>query len=882
MIDSILRRPRALVLAAATAAVLALSACGGSDTPAEPEDPARPATIQVTPATLSFESLGVREQLTATVLDQDGNPLSGAAVTWSSADQAVATVTSRGQVRSFGNGTVTITASSGNASGQASVTVEQVAVAVELALDSLVLPWSGATTTLEVAALDAGGTPLAAGAGLTWTSSDDGVATVGSDGTVTGFTQGTAEIVAAVAGGGADTLPVRVASSSPGGPAISAVDPAPLVEGDTVTITGSDFGGEPVLNEVWVDGVAAEILTASAGGLTAVVPSYDCRPVREGQVVVRAFGEEADAPVTLQPTGVVDIPVGEAFLADPASDCLQLAAASGTPRYMVGIMSALGVPSSVTPARLTGTPGSGSAATILAGSPGPAGDVARGPGTGHGLPPGPVRLTPVRPSGTGPVARGPARGAAAVLRPPLLSVDPIRLRHAEMEAGLRERDRALLARLGPGAAARPAGGDAGEFAAQSDTAAAGDVINLRYPAFEGGCNDYEPVSAEIRIVSDFLLVAEDPENPPAGRLDDAYLRQLVDEFDDVTQPVLTDYFGDFTDLDRNGRLIVLVSRRVNDQGGILGFVTSRDFLQPNTCAGSNRGEVFYVATPDPDGETRSAFGLEFMRDIFPGLLGHEATHVVQLGNQVRGTAGPKTSWEIEGGATLAEQLIGFRLAGFQNTDNLTLDDLAAAPAVQDRVRLFSDWWNDMARYFGFLSQDEPQVVDAPEGCSWAGRPGEANNGPCRNVRAPYGTPSMFLRMILDRYGPAAGGEESLMRQLTLSGQAGLANLAAAAGVPEDQLLAQYSIALWADDRVGDWIPSWNKAAIFSAFVEEARLNPKASFSLAPEMSTEVRGASTYYSFWEPGSEHPATAFGLDDGAGGTAADHMRFWVLRIQ
>lgn len=877
MIESTLRRPPALVFAAAAAPLLVLSACGGSDSPAEPQEQPRPTTIQVSPATLSFESLGDREPLTATVLDQDGNALSSAAVTWASADQQVATVTSRGEVRSYGNGTVSITATAGGATGQASVTVAQVAVTADIALDSLVLPWSGAATTLAVAALDAGGSPLADGAGLVWASSDEAVAAVDSDGTLTGLTQGTADIVVTVTSGGADTLAVRVASSSPGAPFITAVDPAPLVEGDTVTISGSDFGGQVVLNQVVVDGVVAQLLSASATELTAVVPAFDCQPRRDGQVVVRAFGEEADAPVTLQPVGVVDIPVGEAVLASGDSDCLQLAGADGTPRYMVGILSTSGTPSGVTPARLNGEPGTGSGATVRAAS-GAA-----------------VRLAPVGPASPSAAARAALRLDGARLSGGVApTLDPIRARHARMEAELRRVDRERFQRLGPQALARPgstgsgsgsgggsmAGG--GTFDAQSDTVGAGDVINLRYGAFNGECNEYEPVSAVVRIVSDHLVVAEDPTNPAAGRFSDEYLRQLVDEYDDVTWGVLTDYFGDFTDIDRNGRLIVLITRRVNDEGGLLGFVTGRDFLQPNTCAGSNRGEVFYVATPDPEGETETPFGMDYMERTFPGLMGHEASHVIQTGAGYFGGSTFKTSWEVEGGATLAEQLIGFRLAGFTSTDNVGWDDLAASPAVQDRLSFFRDWWTDMALYFGYRGQDDPRALGAPATCSWAGRSTEGNNGPCINGRAPYGTPAMFFRMVLDRYGPAAGGAEGLMRQLTLSTRTGVPNLAAAVGRDADELLAEYSIALWADDVVGDWIPSWNKADIFSELVTGANLAPAESFSLAPEMSTEVRGLSTFYSFWEPGTEHPPMAFRLDDASDGQAAEHMRFWVLRIQ
>ena len=99
-------------------AVLLLLACGdGGTTPTSPPTTPTPPTpvatsITLSATTLSFASLGQAQQLSATVKDQNGATMSGATVTWTSADNAVATVSSAGLVTAVASGTATITARS--------------------------------------------------------------------------------------------------------------------------------------------------------------------------------------------------------------------------------------------------------------------------------------------------------------------------------------------------------------------------------------------------------------------------------------------------------------------------------------------------------------------------------------------------------------------------------------------------------------------------------------------------------------------------------------------------------------------------------------------------------------------------------------------------
>ena len=87
-----------------------------------------PTTVTVTPSSANLSALGETVQLTAAVQDQNGNPMPGAVVSWSSSSARVATVDTDGLVTAAGNGTATITAMAGQASGSAAVAVSAVAV----------------------------------------------------------------------------------------------------------------------------------------------------------------------------------------------------------------------------------------------------------------------------------------------------------------------------------------------------------------------------------------------------------------------------------------------------------------------------------------------------------------------------------------------------------------------------------------------------------------------------------------------------------------------------------------------------------------------------------------------------------------------------------
>ncbi|HEX6589546.1 MAG TPA: Ig-like domain-containing protein, partial [Longimicrobiales bacterium] len=153
--------------------------------------PGAATSVVVDPFSVSLASLGASACLDVTVRDVAGND-SDTPVTWTSRDEAVATVDGTGCVTAVANGDAYVVAASGTGSDSAAVHVEQVAATVDVTLTDTQIA-AGAETSVSGSAADAGGSAIA-GAAFAWSSSDEAVATVASTGVVTALDVGTAWI----------------------------------------------------------------------------------------------------------------------------------------------------------------------------------------------------------------------------------------------------------------------------------------------------------------------------------------------------------------------------------------------------------------------------------------------------------------------------------------------------------------------------------------------------------------------------------------------------------------------------------------------------------------------------------------------------------------
>jgi uncharacterized protein YjdB len=282
------------VLALAGAALLV----GCDESVTEPPPPVA-TTVEVAPSSVELTEIGATAQLTATVRDADGVAMPTAAVTWSSSNTAVATVGEDGTVEAAGEGSTTITAQSGDATGNAQVTVVLPAptpTEVVVEPDAATLTEVGATVQLSATVLDATGAEIE-GAAVTWASSDAEVASVGEDGLVEAITEGTATITA-TSGEASGTAEITVELPAPG--------PAVLISPETLLFTEIGATAElsaTVLDEEGVEVEGAEVTWSTSDADVATVDEEGLvEAMGEGTATITATSGEISgtAEVTVE------------------------------------------------------------------------------------------------------------------------------------------------------------------------------------------------------------------------------------------------------------------------------------------------------------------------------------------------------------------------------------------------------------------------------------------------------------------------------------------------------------------------------------------------------------------------------------------------------
>ena len=172
--------------------------CGEGEPSGPPPPPATPppvpTSVAVFPEALRLHALGLSGTLSARVRDQHRRSMTDVPLTWRSSAPSIATVDSAGRVTAIDNGTALISASAGDATGEATVTVLQQAATLEL-FPTDTLRTYGDTARVTARAADVNGHSIPPSL-LVWTSSDPRIVTVDSTGLATAAGNGTASVSA--------------------------------------------------------------------------------------------------------------------------------------------------------------------------------------------------------------------------------------------------------------------------------------------------------------------------------------------------------------------------------------------------------------------------------------------------------------------------------------------------------------------------------------------------------------------------------------------------------------------------------------------------------------------------------------------------------------
>ena len=290
-----------------------------------------------------------------------------------------------------------------------------------------------------------------------------------------------------------------------------------------------------------------------------------------------------------------------------------------------------------------------------------------------------------------------------------------------------------------------------------------------------------------------------------------------------------DNFGEVTDVDANGGVIVFFTKALNELSPpassslVPGVFDSRDLFSAASCPRSNEGEYIYMLMPDPTGSVNSNVRtISFVFANATRFLMHHYTHLVNASRRlyVNGATVLEESWLDEGLAWIAEELLFFNTSvGLAPGGNIALADLTTGPNASRRVAAFNNYANP--RFGGHRSF----YLQNPTTSPLSG----IRVGPLRS--APFAVPAanahesrylqdsvmgVFLRYAADRVG---GSNSAFFTALTNATTTGLANLQARIGADPNLWARDMAIASYTDDAVAGaapayTFPSWNYRSVF--------------------------------------------------------------------
>ena len=430
----------------------------------------------------------------------------------------------------------------------------------------------------------------------------------------------------------------------------------------------------------------------------------------------------------------------------------------------------------------------------------------------------------------------------------------------------------------------------GKLAALTALPVVNDLIKLNSQALQG-CGNSTIRSGRVKAVGTRSIVVADTLNPTGGYSDADY-QSVAATFDTLVYPLDVENFGAPTDIGGYGRVILFFTSAVNqltpqNAGYVIGgFFFSRD-LYPKTarnglpgCGGSNEAEMFYLLVPDPNGtingNRRAAVDVTRLN---LATLAHEFQHLINASRRlyVNTNAAPnEETWLDEGLSHVAEELLYYRVSGFNSRSNLGYSNVSANTTQSTNFSSF------MIQNFGRLYErlrnpelTSPYASDdslSTRGATWS-----------------------FLRYAAGRQ-PTLAAEAPFLRSIANSTTSGIANLANA--MPGGQLatfLNDWSVATLVDDYpqlpqtlLDDRykFPSWN----FRSIYPNLRIGSSSTLGTYP-LSTRLMknntsqrlnlagGGAGYFRFAIPANKSGLIGVSTN----GTApAGTLRFSIVRVR
>lgn len=273
----------------------------------------------------------------------------------------------------------------------------------------------------------------------------------------------------------------------------------------------------------------------------------------------------------------------------------------------------------------------------------------------------------------------------------------------------------------------------------------------------------------------------------AGIYTDDDIAKLGAQFSDVLFDIDRASFGQESDIDGNGRVIVLLTPAVNAlvpaaDCASFGFATGffYGFDLASSAPESNRAEVIYAMTADPTGSWSCPHTKTDVAALLPATMIHEFQHMISYNYHVLTHGGAaELPWLNEGLSHMAEELGSLYYEakyppplGRTNATQLFPDSASSL--------IIGDVFNSY-RYLRF-SEQYSIVSCAPTSFCYTPERGAA---------------WLFLRWLAD-----ATNDPGIFAKLVQSDKQGRQNVEAVVGRPFEELFGDFALALWADSIVG--------------------------------------------------------------------------------
>ena len=192
----------------------------------------------------------------------------------------------------------------------------------------------------------------------------------------------------------------------------------------------------------------------------------------------------------------------------------------------------------------------------------------------------------------------------------------------------------------------------------------GDESSFKVLASLSSTSSSVTVSAVAECVGSNVIFYVD-KRVSVDMLSAADVDALCSRFDATVAKEAT-LFGSPSDVNNDGKVVVLLTPQVNKLGALGGGIVTGFFnavdLYPNSSTNpvSNYMEILYIMVPDPNGEFGVLVSKEFaLSNLLPAVLPHEFQHAISYNQHVFVNKGnSEEGWLNEGMSHLAEDLMG--------------------------------------------------------------------------------------------------------------------------------------------------------------------------------------------------------------------------------